>query len=723
MPEISREEIEKVMQNYGKKISAEIDLEAKPKSMRAATASREYQEFKKEILPKQQAYFEQLCNICAKLFKVPPSPKKKESLEESIRIAHLSCTPEGVMSFSYLAPFFIIFIGVIFSLLIIESTFFTLLVLVFGLVLIPIIQKYPHFLANAWRLQSSNQMVVCVFYIVTYMRHTSNLENALQFAADHLAPPLSLDMKKVLWDVETETYESVKESLDMYLESWRKWNMEFIEAMHLIESSLYEPAEERRLELLDKSLEVILEETYEKMLHYAHNLKSPIEMLHMLGIILPVLGLVILPLVVSFMEEVAWYHLAVLYNIIIPLTVYYLGKNILSTRPTGYGDTDISEENPELKKYRNIVFNIAGSEIVLSPKIVACLIILVGLFIAFIPVLLHLADPGFDFSLFGDPETGEPFLGYRSSSKNADVIVGPYGLGATLLSLFFPLSIGLGLGIFYKLRSKNIIKIRENAKRLESEFASALFQLGNRLGDGLPAEIAFSKVADVMEETVSGKFFRLVSDNISKLGMGVEEAIFNTRVGALQSFPSNTIESSMKVLIQSVKKGPRIAAQSLMSIGRYIKEIHTVNERLKDLLADVISSMKSQIKFMAPVISGIVIGITSMITNILGKLSGQLASFAGTEAEAAQIGGVAQIFGDGIPAYYFQIVVGVYVVQMIVILTIMANGIENGADKLNETYEMGNNLVRSTVLYCFVALVIIVLFNMIANQILTKTLS
>ena len=72
--------------------------------------------------------------------------------------------------------------------------------------------------------------------------------------------------------------------------------MEFIESMHLIEASLYEASEGRRLDSLDKSLSVILEETYEKMLHYAHNLKGPLTALHMLGIILPILGLVILPL-------------------------------------------------------------------------------------------------------------------------------------------------------------------------------------------------------------------------------------------------------------------------------------------------------------------------------------------------------------------------------------------------------------------------------------------
>ena len=146
------------------------------------------------------------------------------------------------------------------------------------------------------------------------MRHTSNIENAIGFAADHLAPPLSLDLKKVLWDVETEKYESVKESLDLFLQTWKKWNFEFIESFHLIESSLYEASEDRRLNSLDKSLDVIISETYEKMLHFAHNLQSPITMLHMLGIILAILGLVILPMVVSFIEGVRCYHLAALYK-------------------------------------------------------------------------------------------------------------------------------------------------------------------------------------------------------------------------------------------------------------------------------------------------------------------------------------------------------------------------------------------------------------------------
>ena len=200
--------------------------------------------------------------------------------------------------------------------------------------------------------------------------------------------------------------------------------------------------------------------------------------------------------------------------------------------------------------------------------------------------------------------------------------------------------------------------------------------------------------------------------------MSVKDAIYNKRTGALIYFPSRIIDSSMSVLIQSIKKGPKIAAQALTNISPYIKEIHKVNERLKDLMAEIISSMQAQIKFMAPAIAGIVIGITSMVTTIIGKLSSNLSRLA-SEGGGGPQANVLSLFGDGIPTYYFQIVVGTYIVQIIYILTVLSNGIENGADKLTEKYNLGNNMIRSVIMYCFIAMSVMLLFNIIAARILT----
>jgi len=742
--------IEQLREKYEKEIRRSFkekeDDKASPQQAPAIT-SRQYAQFKKDNTPPHMSAYETMCNWSARFMKIEPDKKKIPDIEEAIKICHLEVTPAGVTSFSFLAPMILAFAIIFFTYILPSvlspgsgSMFFVLFAIMAALGLILPLQKFPYFMANNWRMKASNQMVLSIFYIVTYMRHTSNLERALSFAAEHLTPPLSLDIKKILWDVESEKFDSLKESLDDYLQTWRKYNMEFIESMHLIESSLFETTEGRRLDALDKSLRVILDETYEKMLHYAHNLKGPITALHMLGIILPILGLVILPLMVSFMPEVKWYHLFVLYNIVLPVIVYYLARNILSTRPTGYGESDISETNKEIRKYREILIPIGKSELRISPMIVAVIIFGVLFFIGILPMIMHAAMPSSDLVYIGSGETFDEkikvidsltddeatfyFLGYRDEVLNGEKtgrVVGPFGLGATVLSLFVVLAFGLGVGSYFHLRSKNVIKIREQSKALEQEFASALFQLGNRLGDGLPAEIAFSKVASVMEGTLSGKFFGLVSINISKMGMGVEQAIFDNKRGALVYYPSNIIESSMKVLVESSRKGPLIASQAVINVAEYIKQIHRVDERLKDLMADIVSSMRSQVSFLTPAIAGIVVGITGMITQIIGHLSLRLAALSAEAGESSiPSSGLLGMFGTGIPTYYFQVVVGLYVVQITYILSLLINGIENGSDKLSERYIVGKNLLRTSITYVLVSLLVTLLFSIVAGSILSN---
>ena len=742
------EELERFKKRYEERLNHELDSQDASSSLQ----STDYDNFRKQYIARQQSWYEQACAFSEKILKVDPDKKILSSLQEAITTCHLQTTPTGVASFAIVAPLFILVLTLLFGALLPflvsghASLFFVFFGLIVAVSIIVPLQKLPFFMANNWRMKASNQMVLCVFYIVTYMRHTSNLELAIDFAAEHLAPPLSLDLKKIIWNIETEQYDSIRESLDSYLLTWRKYNMEFIESMHLIESSLYESSESRRVDALEKSLRVMLDETYEKMLHYAHDLKGPLTTLHMLGIILPILGLVILPLMVSFMGNVHWYHLFTVYNIILPVLVFYLGKQILSSRPTGYGQADIAETNPEFKKYRSVIIKVSkDKELRLNPLGFAVLIFAVLFIIGISPILLWNIAGGTngggefaDLVIYKD-DGGVTHLAARPDADGKiifslldyrDVLdennnptgqkQGPYGLGAALLSLFVPLSFGLGAGLWYRLRSKNVIKIRDRAKKLEQEFASALFQLGNRLGDGYPAEIAFQKVAQIMEDTVSGRFFELVSINIQKQGMGVEKAIFDPHVGALVQYPSNLIESSMKVLIESSKKGPIIASQALINVAEYIKQMHRVDERLRDLMADVISSMNSQIKFLTPAIAGIVIGITSMIAQIMGTLTTQLGDMTTGDTSMSGLGGAGAIlnsFGAGVPTFFFQVVVGLYVVQIVFILTILVNGIQNGADKLNERYALGNNLIKSTITYSFIAFAVMTAFSLIASSI------
>lgn len=733
------DDYQQLLQKYKAKIKEEFGERAVAAAP-AQISSREYLDFKREFYPARYSWYEKSCNFAEKTLKLGVSGKKAEAMQKSIETCHLSITPSGVLSFAILAALAVMVFGSLIAfalpLLLIGQPmlFLVFFFVIAGLIMIPFLQRLPDFMATTWRMKASNQMVQSIFYMVTYMRHTSNLERAIEFAADHLDSPLSLDFRKILWDVETQQYSTIKDSAEAYLAAWKEWDKEFVEAFHLVESSLYEPAEERRLALLDKALDVVLNGTYENMLHYAHNLKAPMTMLHMLGIILPILGLVILPLVVSFLSGdsspfVTMIYIALLYNITLPVSVYYLGRMILAKRPAGYGSTDIGEL-PGMEQFKNVTLALGkgkgGKSVIFSinPLYFALMIFLVGGVIGFSPLIIHSFDPGFELSPTesGNLKLMEYICPPEIPACEAAEKIGPYGLGASVLSLVVILALGCSLGLYYAFRSKNVIKIRQKTRELEDEFSSALFQLGNRLGDGLPAEIAFAKVAETMKGTTSGEFFTLVEKNMTKLGMGLEQAIFDYRVGAIASFPSKVIESSMKVLVESAKKGPRIAAQALLSMSAYIKEIHRVEERLRDLMSDVISSMKAQIKVLTPAIAGIVIGITSMISGILTRLSAQLTTFAQSAGDAGSLGDMLSIFGIGIPTFHFQIVVGLYIVQITWILTFLSSGIENGSDRLSERYEMGRNLINSTVLYCFLAGLVMILFNLFAGTIMQNTL-
>ncbi len=718
-----KESTKDILEKYRSKLGEHIDAETEgdTTSEDSDSFSKEYQTFRQEMLSGQRTRYENWCNSAENIIKLKPQEKLLPQLEESINTAHLNITPQGAASFATLVSLLLIFTGIILIALtyLVFGKFpvFTLLMfLILSFISLTYLNRLPIYIATRWRLRASNQMVLCILYIVIYMRHTSNLEHAIKFAAEHIDAPLSLDLRKVFWDVETGKYPTIKESLDNYLQTWRRHNLEFVTSFHLIESSLYEPTESRRIELLDKGLNVILDGTYEKMLHYAQDIKGPVTTLHMLGVILPILGLVVFPLVGAFLQGlVKWYHLAFLYNIVLPAIVLALGMNVLSKRPTGYGSSKAAE-----KVYQQ-AFN----------PTTLCFFIGLTLFaIGLFPIL---------FNLFSSPQfiEGEqcavgdiniPILGcFFGYIQQGDDMFGPFGIGALVLSFFIPAAFAFSLGIYYKTKSKKIIELRNETKALESEFSSALFQLGNRIGDGIPAELAFSKVSQSMAETPSGNFFKVVDNNIRQLGMSIEEAIFNEKNGAILAYPSSLIESSMEVLLESSKKGPKIVSQSLISISTYVDRIHKVSERLKDLLAEVISSMKSQISFLTPAIAGIVVGISAMIVNIIVALNLKTTTLnleGGTEAAGGGLTTLIDLFQINgiIPGYYFQLVVGIYVVQLAYILTILQNGIENGSDKINEQYLLGKNLTRSFLLYAIIAIIVTILFSSMSSGLLAGEL-
>src|SRR3989338_5151307 len=353
----NRMNVDDIMKKYGAKIETNIKTSQGGKE----EYSSEYIRFKQEMVPEFTRY-ERLCKSFGSLIKINVSKSDEERVRKQISVAHLDIEPWQALTLSVMAFLAVLLTGLLISISVVfingslasfPILFFFLTVIV-GLFLFYFFNGYPARLANKWRLKASRQMVPAILYVVVYMRHTPNLEKAIAFASQHLQYPLALDFKKIFYDVEIGRFSTIKESLDNYLEIWRDHNIEFIESFHLIESSLFEPNDVRRISTLEKALQVILDGVYDKMLRFTHDVRSPLTNVYMLGVVLPTLGLALIPLASAMVGDfIKWYHIIILFNMIIPFFVFYLTDKILYQRPGGYGESGLLERNPLYSKYKS----------------------------------------------------------------------------------------------------------------------------------------------------------------------------------------------------------------------------------------------------------------------------------------------------------------------------------------------------------------------------------
>lgn len=655
--------------------------------------SEAYKKFRTEQLGGGRSFYERLCQRAAGLkLKVKISDEKRAELNSYFSLAHIDVTPEGVYTLAYLVTL----IGFLFTIvsLFVLGIGAAIAGLILTLIAFFVLPQMPKYIYNTWRAQASDQLVLAVLYMVIYMKRDSNLENAILFVAKQLPPPISLDFMKILWDLETKTHTTIRESMEHYVAGWKDKAGAFVDAMHLIEASLTAPDNKQAKSLLSKATDTIIQGTQDSMIKYAHSLQNPVNAIHMIGIVLPILLLVMLPMVSAFMGDIIKpVHLFIGYDVILPIILFMLIQSVVKVRPGGTSANDIRlykdyKERPGIK---------LGRVTLHFPARLAAF----GIFLLFlIPALAYLLIVA-------------PVVPSRQELFFSE--------GLFFVSVLAVAGLGYGLAFYYNLSIRKVIKRKHKTEKLESQFAAAIFQLGSRIQENIPAEMAFRTIADATKGTEVSEFFDTVDSNIRQKGMSLKAAIFDDKVGALFRFPSSQIKSVMYLLIEGVKKSPQAVADSLITISQYLTNMHKVSERLKDLLAETIASMRMQARFLAPLISAIVISLTVLITNILLNLGTQLSQIQQAEGPGAVGGGLGLVslfsIETAMPPFVFQMIIGIYVIQVIILLSFLLSGVINGRDEIERKWSIARNLTLGTTIYVIATFVASFLFSQIAQTV------
>ena len=631
----------------------------------------------KKWSPRKYSVYENLCKASEEILNIRPWKGLKEKYEEAIEFSHLKITPRGAFSLTILGslltffiPSFIFFLsGLLYPALFILVGIFTGIVFFY-------LYTYPMHYARMFRIKASSEMALCVLYMVTSMKISPNLERAIDYTARHLKGPLAYDLNELLWSVYSGKI-SFEKGLDKFIKKWKRENEEFTEALYMIKQSTL-ASQKKAEKLLDEAIFIILDRTKERMKVFARKLRTPITVINIFGIVFPLVGVVFFPIMGMFLPEIIQpASLAIGYTVFLPLIVYSLMRRYLEERPYSFHQPDISR-HPKFRK-----------EKLLNKDMVTALLICFLISLSGMLILLPINVP---FS----PEQ---------------------------LYISFLVTWGIAAGVIYYSFSTSMkkIKLKEEIVRIESEFAEVLYQLGGRIAMGIPFESALKETIPRIKHLKISKFFEVIIQNIERYGATLERAVFDERYGAINYYPSRLIESVMKAIIEVERKGGyKIMSEIMISVSTHLKNINSVEERLKDMMSEETASMHLQASVLAPLAGGIVVALAAVIMEVLlifGGYTEPIYKGLGKYGTFGSIGG--DVFSafinvdKMIPIHYFQIIVGIYMIEIVTMLAIFTSIIENGEETISQRQYIWRKLLISMMVYTMIVVLVYQVFTAI----------
>jgi len=674
--------------------------------------SRVYQKYKEEEAEeKKRSLYEEMCLKAGSVLRIESSEGVRRKLAPALNLLGWEVSPGMVLSAS---------IGVGFASFLIWIMFFGLN-MVLGLlpfsimmmtVAVPVIAGFytfykPIFEAKNKAIQSSGEMILSILYMVVYVRSTPNLEGAIRFAALNLNGPISKDLKGVLWEVEVGNYNSVSDALHDYTKIWKDYNEDYLQSLQMVEAAMNDPNSDRRNEMLQDSIDSILESTQQKMKRYAKNLKMPVMVLNALGAMLPVLAMIILPLITAFMGAVVSdIHLIFMFNVMLPLGLYWFMQRLLSSRPPTTATKTTKGDLPPRGRFK---FNVMGKDIYIRTWIIGALVFLI---FSFYGLAGYLSFPHF-----------YPVGNQTDISAAPAIIQGENGLSPfpmLLRSVAITYGLGIAIGVSKVLGNKERKKAEEELESIEQQFPQALFQLGNNIAGGTPIEVALKESAEDTDQLEISGLFDKTSKNVRSMGMTFEQALFNPTHGALKKYPSKMIETVMKAVLKSSQKGTKMAAMAMMTISRYLENIQQTQETLNDLLEDTTSTITMLAYLLAPVVSGVAVGMSQTITTAMYQISEQFAevdSMQGQGQSSFMSSGLGTNIEGIIPPEVLQFVVGLYLIQLLHILGTFYVKITHGENPTYKNLYIGKLLIVGMTFYTIVLVAISLIFGGLISSI------
>ena len=471
-----------------------------------------------------------------------------------------------------------------------------------------LVASYPEWCARRMRVASLGGAPEAVNYMAMSMRVVPALDRAVEFAAHHSEEPLASRLRQLLWNVYLRSPPGIEAAFLQFAGEWEDSQEDLKRAFFAIGSASSEQTEAGLDRILDKARRIAFEGTKARIMEYAAGLRGPTTVLFALGVLLPVIIGAMLPM---------------------------LSLGGLSPRIPGAGGPP------------------SGSDLTVPIVLMMDFLFPAGAF-------------AYAYHILGNRPGTARASGPKLSLRRRDALIAVVLVISAILAVtfargpfaaFVPLWLVIGAGIVYIVPGLRDLELRrrENAK-LEAQFPDALFLLGSRIAEGVPAERALQMTADATRGSEVATLFGRIVRALQISREGLEEILF-AKDGVLRDVPSRTVRAAFRMIVEVSRKDPASAGKTIVETSTYLRDLRDVDREINRDLSSVVDAMQTTGAFFAPM----VLGVTCALYGLLSRAFSRLIVL-------------------GLSPDAFLGVVGVYLILAVAVITYFRVGIARGRD-------------------------------------------
>jgi hypothetical protein len=544
------------------------------------------------------------------------------------------------------------------------SRFFTYFFSFTGIIVAAAAYFYPVNIFYTQRMMSyREEMLNAILRIGTFVSMNTSMEYAVINTKDHLWGTLRTQFEDITRQMRLRVKNTMGEIFEQYTPIWNEANPDFVKALRLIETAAMADEHDRR-KILDEVQETLIMSYHTAGKRFAEELADNAKSLVALGVLFPIISLMLLPLVSVFMPKIIETPMiAFVYDVLFPGLLLIMALNFSAKRIQV--DTIRLSDSP-LYKNPSVWIYALGALIV-----IACAI----------PTIMHLTFIDMDNPMTVSRE-------YAFGSIFTCWLLGAGIAGALILlsSLYVAKYEGLW---------NEVYETERDLPHLLQTFSTYLTL--NRSVESIIPEIIDDYKTHGFSKHPAVKFFSKMMHDLRVSKKSIAEL---TEKVLPNICPSKKVSGTLSQIISFTDVSTENAAKAAKMVRKQTIAIYRLDDYIRTMLSDTISLINITTAVLAPMLCAAAILMSMAIVKSLIYIGQVLASLTlGTVTQLSLV--KVELI---IPPTVVEVIVSIYLLEMIVVLSVFSSNIKIGNDSFQIIKDIGSNVLVGFLLFSIILL-------------------